>query len=221
MPATASEIVRRAARWRPRPAVIVAMLALTVAVGGSAAAGPLAGESALTKKEKKQATNISRGVVQSLAPGLSVNQAANADQLNGVTEGTFTIGRSGSDDTCDPQTGGTYLDCVGVDLTLPRAGRVLVIATGGNESNGGVDEGTCLIEVDDSIIPGVRASPGEFPNDHTTVGAEDNGFAIALTTGLLPAGTHTFEMSCDDVLMAVNLFEVHHSSISAVMISSS
>ncbi len=54
------------------------MLALVVAVVGTAVAGPLATKSVLNKKEKRQTSRIATNVVNSLASGLSVANARTA-----------------------------------------------------------------------------------------------------------------------------------------------
>jgi hypothetical protein len=222
MGANRTGAMSRVARMKPRPPVLVALLALVVAVAGTAVAGPLAGKSVLSKKEKKQTRNIATNIVNQSAPGLSVAKAANADALNGVTEPLFTVGRSGSDDSCS--AGLSFTDCVGVDLSLPRSGRVLVIAAGGQVSDAGTEQGDCQIEVDDSPGPvpgGNIVAPGEDPTDNTDGGNSVNGFAITATTNVLPAGTHTFELSCDDDDVGPGEQFIQDSSISAVMVGSS
>lgn len=56
---------------RPSPAMIVAIVAVILAVGGTATA-------ALTKKDKKQVKNIANKQIDAKAPGLSVANAANS-----------------------------------------------------------------------------------------------------------------------------------------------
>jgi hypothetical protein len=85
---------------------------------------------------------------------------------------------------------------VGVNLTLPRSGRVLVVAQGGQASAGGAADGDCRIEADESSIGGDQGqAPGES-EDNTNPDA-NNGFALTAVSGILPAGLHRFEMSCD------------------------
>jgi hypothetical protein len=212
----------RVAKMRPRPPVLVALLALVVAVAGTAVAGPLAGKSILSKKEKKQTRNIATNIVNQNAAGLSVAKAANADALNGVTESAFTVGRSDSDAVCDVEI--AFTNCVDVALTLPRSGRVLVIAAGGQESDLGAERGDCQIEVDDQTAPvpgGNDVAPGEDPTDNTSASSSVNGFAIAATTNVLAAGTHRFELSCDDDDTGPGQQFIFQSSISAVMVGGS
>jgi hypothetical protein len=68
-------------RGRQAPAFVIAIVALVVAVAGVAIANPSAFTSGgpITKKKVKK---ISTNVVNSLAPGLSVKQATQANQAN-------------------------------------------------------------------------------------------------------------------------------------------
>jgi hypothetical protein len=210
----------RIAKQLSSPGMLIALLALIAAVAGTAVAGQLAGKSALSKKEKKQTRNIATGVIQGLAPGLSVRQAANADKVNGVGEGAITLSRSGSDDSCDPFGSSTFTDCVGVDLNLPRTARVLLVATGGQTTfSAAPAHGDCRLEVDDSpgAVPGLNViSPGEI-TANTTNNERGNGFAYTAVTEVLGAGVHTFELSCDEDDPDT---EIDDSSITATMIGS-
>lgn len=206
-------------KHRPSPSMAVAMSALIVAVAGTAIAGPLAGKSVLSKQEKKQTKNIAKNQIQQLAPGLSVanaNTATNAEAVDNVSQEALTVGRSGEDDSCNPAASGTFTDCVGVTFSLPRAGRVLMIATGGQVSTLGVADGECRFEVDE-VASGNDVSPGEVATDNTG-GSATNGFALTRVTGVLTAGSHTFELSCDE---DVGDTGVANSMISALMIGSS
>jgi hypothetical protein len=71
--------------------MIVAMVALVVALAGTAMAAPTAIKSILNKKEKKQAKNIAKNQVNALAPGLSVkhaNTAGSADSAKHADSAT-------------------------------------------------------------------------------------------------------------------------------------
>ena len=65
-------------KWRPTPGTVFGLLALVIAVAGTAIAGPLARTSVLNKKEKKQVKSIANGQINQLAPGLAVAKAENA-----------------------------------------------------------------------------------------------------------------------------------------------
>jgi len=76
-------------KQKPSPAIIVAIAALVVAVGGTAFAGPIA-EISLSKGEKKQIRKISRNIANKVsnrritkrAPALTVAGAQNANTAN-------------------------------------------------------------------------------------------------------------------------------------------
>ena len=80
----------------PSPSMIVAVAALIAAVGGTAIAAPLALESVLSKKEKKQVKGIAKtqanSAIDSRAAGLSVANAQNANnagQLDNIDSAGF------------------------------------------------------------------------------------------------------------------------------------
>jgi hypothetical protein len=68
---------------RPSPAMVVAVLALSLAVVGTAAAG-VATISAFSHKEKRQVKKIANKQIRKKASGLSVQQAESADSLRGL-----------------------------------------------------------------------------------------------------------------------------------------
>jgi hypothetical protein len=91
--------------------MVIALLALVVAVVGTAVAGPLATNSVLNKKEKKQTRRIARNIVNSLASGLSVassqtaanaTSAGNADKVDGADacSGTVNVPRGQTQTLC-------------------------------------------------------------------------------------------------------------------------
>jgi hypothetical protein len=91
--------------------MVVAVLALVVAVVGTAVAGPLATKSVLNKKEKKQTKSIAAKIVHSLASSLSVasaqtatnaTNATNADRVDGADacSGTVNVPRGQTTTLC-------------------------------------------------------------------------------------------------------------------------
>jgi hypothetical protein len=87
-------------RRRPAPGTVLGLIALIVALAGTAVAGPLATTSVLDKKDKKQIRKIARAEIAKAAPGLTVGNAANAAQAGNA--GTV----DGRDATCPA---GTFL----------------------------------------------------------------------------------------------------------------
>ena len=200
---------------RLSPAMVVAIVALVFAVVGTAVAG-VATVSVLSKKEKKQTRNIAKDEIKKAAPGLAVASAKNADAVDGVSEEALTLGRSGNDLICDP-TSTTFLGCTEADLSMPRAGRVLVIGTGGQVSTTTPGAGDCRIEVDGAPVGAAPTiEPGEAATINTSNEAE-NGFAITQVTPPLGAGAHAFVLACNETAANTRIFDA---TISAVMIGS-
>jgi hypothetical protein len=210
---------------RPSPSMLVALLALIAALVGTA----VAGKSVLDKPEKRQVRKLARSEIQKAAPGLSVASAVNAtnaasamnaenaDAVDGVSEEELTRGRSQFDASCNPDST-TFEDCVGQNLTLPREARALIIASGGFRSDAGGATGTCRLEVDDdtAAIPDTTdLDMGEIQN--TTLDNALEGFSRTTVTSVLPAGSHSFELSCRELSSDIVFRQV---LISVVMIGS-
>ena len=113
-----------------------------------------------------------------------------------------TMGRSTQAANClDDQS--TNQVCASVDLTMPRAGRVLVVGDGFAVASGlddgvgpgsGSDpatsvQGTCSLHVDNASL--TRSSSQKM----LTADATD-GLSITTVTAPLAAGTHTFALRC-------------------------
>jgi hypothetical protein len=111
----------------------------------------------------------------------------------------FTRGTSAAGPDCDP-TALPFIDCASAHLRLPHKARVLLIATGGQESVGGAAEADCRLLVDGLQISGETTpptiSPGEAVSDNTDATAT-NVFALAAISDRLARGGHDFSLSCD------------------------
>jgi hypothetical protein len=196
------------------PAMVVALVALFVALGG---VGAVAG-GVLTKTKVKK---IAGNQVLRLAPGLSVANAAkasnasNADALGGAQLGSLTVGRAVNGVSCFPTHNSTnFATCGTVDLTLPRSGRVLVnAATAWHSDLSGV-EGHCQIGVDGAAAPGTDTEYGQTTATFTTP-ARRAGLAINTVTGILGAGAHAFVLQCNDTAGNADFAD---GSLTAVMI---
>jgi hypothetical protein len=133
----------------------------------------------------------------------------------------FTGGTSAAGPiSCDPTALGTFIACASAHLRLPHKARVLLIATGGQESVGGAAEADCRLLVDGQQIPGETTPPtlhpGEAASDNTDATATNN-FAIAAVSDRLAKGGHDFSLSCDQGSGDV---KVDNPNIAAVMIGS-
>jgi len=181
-----------------------------VARGGAARAQTAAIQAQASADNAQTAAGQAQGAADQ-AQTRAVQAQASAEQA--------TLGRSAYNLSCDPSSPIVFLDCVGTTLTLPRPGRVLLNAAGGQASGGVPTHGLCRLEVDDSTaaIPNPAAlRPGEVSFDNTD-GNSQNGFAVTTVTDTIPAGLHKFEMSCTEESGDQAIL---HSMISAVMIGS-
>lgn len=203
---------------RPSPAMIVAVVALVFAMGGTALA--VVG---LNGKQKRQVRSLANQQINKKAPKLSVANAKHADDADtvaGEALNTFTIGRS-TTGACDPASA-AFVDCGTVQLNLPRNGRVLIVATAGFDganSNAGY-RGDCRLTADGTVVgaqisngaAGVGAVQGVGFNGNSQAGT-----ALSAVTGPLKAGTHDFALTCNQAGGSV---EFSNNSVSALMVGS-
>jgi hypothetical protein len=106
--------MRKLFKHAPSPAMIVAIVAVVLALGGSAVA-------ALGKKDKKQVRNIANGEITKRASGLAVKSAdtaKNADAVGGIGPGGFQQGGGhtyfGAKDGAAPSSGNALLSIPGI-----------------------------------------------------------------------------------------------------------
>ena len=204
-----------------------ALLVVAVAVpalGGSS--NPTATVAASAKKQAKKALKKAKLAQQAAdaAQGSADAAQGSADTAQGSADGAqgsadAITGGSTFDAVCDP-TSADFFDCDGVTLTLAQSGKVLLNATGGQLTDTGTAaEGECRLEVDDATaaIPhSTTNTPGEAVTANTD-GAATNGFALSAVTNVLPAGSHTFELSCSEE--PGDGTQVNDAMVSAVRIS--
>jgi hypothetical protein len=105
--------MRKLFKHRPSPAMIIAVIALIMSLGGSAYA--------LSKKDKKKVTSIADNEITKKAPGLSVataGKAGDADKLGGVPASGFAQGGGhnyfGSVAGAAPSSGNSLLNIPGI-----------------------------------------------------------------------------------------------------------
>lgn len=84
--ATKGVVEIEGSRWRSTPGTVFGLLALVIAVAGTAIAGPLATKSVLSKKERNEVRKIAKRQINALAPGLAVASAGKANSAG--TAGT-------------------------------------------------------------------------------------------------------------------------------------
>jgi hypothetical protein len=105
---------------------------------------------------------------------------------------------------CDLTAATAAVVCVKTSIRLKRRSRLLVVATGGQESGGVPTHATCAINID-GIDVGGGVAPGEEAADNTSAAAQ-NGFALTFVTagnappfrdGTLRRGRHAVALSCE------------------------
>jgi hypothetical protein len=160
----------------------------------------------------------------------NATNATSATTVGGAGIDSFTIGRStastqggGTSSSCNPSSN-AFIDCGNVSLTLPRSGRVLIVADGTFDGEGSLGyRGDCQLVVDGTRI-GSSIALGTV-NVNTTTGtvimgpgynpnAED-GFGMNAVSDVLAAGAHNFALQCEQVGGTV---EFSQTFVSAVMI---
>jgi hypothetical protein len=148
-------------------------------------------------------------------------KAANAASLGGAPPSAYKGAASSGYEhlpTCDPSNT-TFLDCVSTDLSLPHAGRVLLVAGGGQNSFGESGEGTCEFRIDGALSTAPAVRPGE-PTPQGTDGIDNtsqdaqNGFSMTTVTESLGPGEHTFALACNERVGEVEMLDT---TISAVL----
>jgi hypothetical protein len=183
----------------------VAAAALIVALAGTAIAAPIAIQSVLNKKERKQVRKIAKNQIKQAAPGLSVARAADADGVGGQPLSNIATARS--DPTtgaqCDPNST-AFVPCASVDVDLPHEGRVLLLGTGAQYAfNTSVTQGTCRMTVDGSALSESVVGLGNQTDPSPgVVGAANRGYARGFSTTMVTdpvsAGPHTFGLECNE-----------------------
>jgi len=208
-------------RERLSYANVMATVAVFLALGGGAWAlardrigsGAIKNDSIRSRDIHKE-TIRGRDVARNSLRGGQINERSlDASAFAGGTSAAGPI-------SCDPTALGTFIDCASAHLRLPHRARVLLIATGGQESVAGPAEADCRLLVDGEQISGATTpptiNPGEAASDNTDATAT-NDFAIAAVSDRLAKGGHDFSLSCDQGSGNV---KIDDPNIAAVMIGS-
>jgi hypothetical protein len=108
-----------------------------------------------------------------------------------------SMGRSGHGGWCDP-TAAAWTDCVTLSMTLPTAGRVLLVATGAydNDNFDQMMAGSCRLAQDGAQVAITQF--GSRNDAHTAAGEAYGTVALTAMTGVLPAGAHVFKLQCNE-----------------------
>ncbi len=116
---------------------------------------------------------------------------------------------------CDPSSP-AFVDCSSVTVRLHARSRLLVVATGNQESLGGSAKAICDVRID-GHPEGLAVQPGEQATDNTSSLAT-NGFArTVVTPDPLAKGRHKIALACKEL---VGNARIDVPTIAAIAISS-
>jgi hypothetical protein len=192
---------------------VVATTALFVALGGGAYAVSQVSSGDIKNDTIRSADLRDRKAVK----GVDVKR----DSLGGkvIAEKSLDASRfapvAGAEPgTCNPDAA-TFVTCSARTIRLSRPSRLLVVATGGQRSEGGPADSTCEVRIDNTPTA-IAAHPGEEATDNTSANAT-NGFARTLVTPqALGAGAHEVALACNEGLGDVR---IQHPTIAAIAIA--
>ena len=115
-----------------------------------------------------------------------------------ISEGALNAGKFapiGGDEAVDCNPSSAFRPCATTMLRLEARSRVLVIATGNQESVAGPSKAICEIRIDGKPEP-LAVQPGEEASDNTS-GSATNGFArTVVSDGRLARGRHRVTLTC-------------------------
>ena len=126
-----------------------------------------------------------------------------------------TFGRSDVG-SCDPGSS-TFVECASTgSITLPAAGRVLLVAAGqwDSSSDPAPNRGSCRLRVDGTTVGPDSVRFGENPVAHPI--NYPGSVAVTWVTAPLTAGAHTFALECNQ--LEANVYV--NATLSAVLLGS-
>jgi hypothetical protein len=204
----------KALRWfaRQSPALIVAMIALFVALTGTAVATTSAlitgaqiknnSITGLDVKNRSLTPRDFRGSVRGPRGPAGPPGAAGAAGAQGAQgpPGASTDdrpGRSVNTGCTADGSGGTFVNCGSAAvISVPRAGRALAVVNIAWYTFGASPaRGECRLVVDGGVL-GPTVSMGEVSNN--TDSLHKNGVGITQVTGELAPGNHSFQVQCNN-----------------------
>jgi hypothetical protein len=185
--------MNKALKRRPSPAMVVAMLALFVAIGGTALAGGV-----LNKKKVNK-------IISNRAPGLSVasaknadraKNADNADRLGGLDPSVYRTSSNFTSSTTDVPITGT-LTTIGSPIQVTTEGTKRLIALGSAHATNNSTTSThgtfffCHVTIDGTA--GVDNT--DFASPNATWNPVDASVA-PMASAVVGPGTHTVALVC-------------------------
>jgi hypothetical protein len=177
--------MKRIFRKHPSPAMVVAIVALIVALTGTAV-----GAVFITKKQaKKIAKNQANNEISKRAPGLAVasaNTANNADRLDGLDASQLRTRSAYAERTADLPLTASFQDVVTTSVTTTGT-RIVATTSLELDAGGGSNTAHCRLR-----IAGVES----FTYDDQALPTEST---MALTFArTVPPGTHAVGLECSE-----------------------
>lgn len=196
-------------RSRPSPAMIVAALALTFALAGTAVAAPDAALVDLSKKQvKKIAKKVANKQITKRAPGLSVAHAKTADNATNATSAANAAAVGGlaanqlnrattqtATTNIDNFDAAAFTDVVSRSVTAPTAG--IFVISGTMNVNRDLDNATPTLLNVRGAVNGTAATV-EANVRATEAGTDDQSVSISGAVAVA-AGNHTVSMQAREV----------------------
>jgi hypothetical protein len=176
--------MKKERHFRPSPAMVVAIVALVAAIGGTAVAGGV-----LNKKKVNT-------IISNRAPGLTVAKAKDADKLGGLDPNTYKTASNytqGSPGTVITNT----LVTIGSPIQVTTEGTRRLIASAAVHATTASTSGAylvCRLTVD--------ATNGATDTDFTVANGVNNPVDAAvspLASAVVGAGTHTVTLKCESL----------------------
>ena len=177
--------MKKARNYRPSPAMIVAIVALIVAIGGTAVAGGVL--------NKKQVKKISNNQISNRAPGLAVASAKNADKLGGLDPTEYKTASNYTQSSTAKAINGTAAT-IGSPIQVTTEGTRRLIASAAVHATVSAAAGAflvCRITID--------GTPGVFDTDFAAPNGTFNPVDASvspLASAVVGAGTHTVTLLC-------------------------
>jgi hypothetical protein len=172
---------------------VVSLIALFVALGGTAAAAVIVTSNSQVAQNTISGHKPPSGKHANLIAG-SVNSQ---DIANGSVTGpdlaasALPVGRA-TTSSCNPNSI-TFVDCGTTTINLTRTSRVLIVAAASWYSTGGGSQGFCHLAVDGARLGG-DVGTGEV-SDNTDLFAPGS-LTLTNVTGPLAPGAHTLGLAC-------------------------
>lgn len=188
---------------KPSPALVVSVVALTVALGGTAYAGILIPKNSVgTKQLRNNAVTTSKIKNQNVTAakinpaGLTVPHAINADNLGGLGPGAYSTASNYTQSSTAQSITGTAT--IGSPIQITTKGTSRVIASAAVHANNGV-AGTgvylvCHITID--TTSGVNDTDYASPAGGFTI---VDASVSPLASAVVGPGTHTVTLLCQPV----------------------